>query len=58
MRFLLFLSAMLLATACMSDPELKEPEAKTANTQIMKNKSEAELAQKEYLLLQKERSMQ
>ncbi|MDD3592517.1 MAG: hypothetical protein PHO65_07745 [Sulfurovum sp.] len=58
MRILLFLSALLLVTACMSDPELKESEATTANTQIMENKSEAELAQKEYLLLQKERSMQ
>jgi hypothetical protein len=58
MRFLLFLSAILSVTACMRDPELKESEAATANTQIMENKSEAELAQKEYLLLQKERSMQ
>jgi len=58
MRFLLLLSTMVLATACVSNPELTEPEVTTANRQIKENQSEAQLAQKEYLLLQKERSMQ
>jgi len=49
---------MVLATACVSNPELTEPEVTTANRQIKENQSEAQLAQKEYLLLQKERSMQ
>lgn len=58
MRFLLLLTTILLLTGCMIDPEFKGSEATIANTQITENRTEAQLAQKEYIMLQKERSKQ
>ena len=58
MRFLLILPTMLLVTACMNEPEPKDSDASIANTQIQENQTEAQLAQKEYIELQRERSAQ
>ncbi|MDM5272631.1 hypothetical protein PGH07_10655 [Sulfurovum sp. zt1-1] len=58
MRFLLVLPTVLLLTACMNDPEPKGSDAAIANTQIQENKTEAKIAQEEYIRLQKERDAQ
>ncbi|UFH59314.1 hypothetical protein [Sulfurovum mangrovi] len=58
MRFLLILPIALLVTACMNEPEPHGSDASIANTQIRENQTEAQLAKKEYMELQKERSAQ
>ena len=58
MRLLLLLPTMLLLTACMNDPEPKGSDASIANTHIQENKTEAKMAQEEYIRLQKARSAQ
>ncbi|MFT7879473.1 MAG: hypothetical protein ABXS91_03675 [Sulfurimonas sp.] len=58
MRFLLVLPTLLLLTACMHEPEPQGSDASIANTQIQENQTEAQLAQKEYIELQRERSAQ
>ena len=58
MRFLFLLPIAFLVNACMYDPEPQGSEASIANEQIQENKDEAQVAQKEYLKLQKVRSSQ
>lgn len=58
MRFLLVLSIALFVTACVNEPEPVGSDASIANTQIQENQTEAQLAQREYIELQRERSTQ
>lgn len=58
MHFLLILPTLLLLTACMHEAEPQGSDASIANTQIQENQTEAQLAQSEYIEVQRERSAQ
>jgi hypothetical protein len=49
---------LFLLTACINEPEPQGSDASIANTQIRENQTEAQLAQKEYIEVQRERSAQ